>query len=133
MWESQMQVAREAAAVGGEIVERYFRQGVTMRTKETYNLVSDADVEAERAIVELIAKRCPGHAVLAEEGHSHGESEHLWIVDPLDGTNNFAHQIPQFAVSIAYCYRGQPMCGVVAHRGARRGGFSQRPAGSGRG
>jgi myo-inositol-1(or 4)-monophosphatase len=113
MWETELQVARDAATAAGEIIERYYRQGVTMRSKETANLVSDADVEAERAIVELLRARFPDHAVLAEEGHSHGQSEHLWIVDPLDGTNNFAHHIPQFAVSIAYCHHGQPMCGVV--------------------
>ncbi len=114
MWHAEMEVTREAAREGGQIVARYFREGVQMRTKESFNLVSDADVEAERAIVRRIRGAFGDHAVLAEEEHAHaGGAEHLWVIDPLDGTNNFAHKIPQFAVSIAYCHRGLPMCGVV--------------------
>jgi len=111
---AELIVAQEAARAGGEIVARYFRDGVVMRSKESYNLVSDADVESEQAIVEVIRRRFPSHAVLAEEAHQADTSaEHLWVVDPLDGTNNFAHRIPQFAVSIAYCRAGRPVCGVV--------------------
>ncbi|MFO0869678.1 MAG: inositol monophosphatase family protein [Pirellulales bacterium] len=107
-------VAQRAARAAGDVVLRYYRDGVEMRGKQTYNLVSDADVEAERTIVELIRQSFPGHAVLAEEGHrAPSDAEHLWIVDPLDGTNNFAHHIPQFAVSIAYYRAGRPECGVV--------------------
>jgi myo-inositol-1(or 4)-monophosphatase len=114
MWQEEMEAAKQAAQAGGQIVARYFRDGVKMRTKESFNLVSDADVEAEHAIVDVIRRAFPGHAVLAEEAHRHeGDAEHLWVIDPLDGTNNFAHKIPQFAVSVAYCHRGRPMCGVV--------------------
>lgn len=114
MWQTELAAAREAADAAGEIIRRYFRDGVVMRTKESFNLVSDADVEAEQAIVDLLDQRFRTHAVLAEEQHAdQAAAEHLWVVDPLDGTNNFAHQIPQFAVSIAYCYQGRPMCGVI--------------------
>ena len=114
MWQTELNTAREAAHVAGQIVARYFRDGVVMRTKESFNLVSDADVDAERAIVDVISRAFPGHAILAEEELAHQEAaEHLWVVDPLDGTNNFAHKIPQFAVSIAYCHRGEPKCGVI--------------------
>lgn len=114
MWQTELSIAREAAQVAGQIIARYFRDGVVMRTKESFNLVSDADVDAERAIVDVIGRAFPGHAILAEEELANqGAAEHLWVVDPLDGTNNFAHRIPHFAVSIAYCYRGQPMCGVI--------------------
>jgi myo-inositol-1(or 4)-monophosphatase len=107
-------IALEAARLGGEIVRRYFESGVTMRTKESFNLVSDADVESEQAIVERIRRSYPGHAVLAEEAHrGDARAEHLWLIDPLDGTNNFAHQLPHFAVSIAYWQAGVPQCGVV--------------------
>lgn len=114
VWEKELILAKDAAQSAGEIIARYFREGVTMRTKESFNLVSDADVEAEQAIVECIRRAYPTHEILAEEEHPHdGDAEHLWVIDPLDGTNNFAHKIPQFAVSIAYCHRGRPMCGVI--------------------
>lgn len=110
----ELSVAQRAARAGGDVVNRYFRDGVTMRSKESYNLVSDADVEAEQAIVATIRQAFPGHAVLAEETHRDAvDSEHLWVIDPLDGTNNFAHGIPQFAVSVAYYRAGRAECGVV--------------------
>lgn len=109
-----LEVARAAARAGGEIVERYFREGVEIRSKETYNLVSDADVESEHAIVEVIRETFPDHEILGEENYTaSGDAEHLWIVDPLDGTNNFAHEIPHFAISVAYYIRGEPQVGVV--------------------
>jgi myo-inositol-1(or 4)-monophosphatase len=110
----ELQVAEAAAQAGAEIIRRYYRDGVTMRSKQSFNLVSDADLESERAIVEIIRQSFPDHAVLGEELHrAEADSEHLWVIDPLDGTNNFAHHVPHFAVSIAYCQRGQPVCGVV--------------------
>ena len=110
----ELNVAKQAARAGGEIVARYFREGVTIRTKESYNLVSDADLESEQAIGRVIKQAFPDHEVLGEELHSADtEAEHLWIVDPLDGTNNFAHQIPHFAISVAYYRNGEPVCGVI--------------------
>lgn len=107
-------VAEAAARAGGEVVAKYHREGVEIRSKASYNLVSDADIEAEAAVVGVVRDAFPGHAILAEEGHrAPGDAEDLWVIDPLDGTNNFAHQVPQFAVSVAYCRRGRPMCGVV--------------------
>jgi len=110
----ELEVAKFAAKLGGEIVAKYFEQGVAMRSKEDYNLVSDADVESEQAIVAAIKKEFPGHAFVAEESHRDDAlAEHAWIIDPLDGTNNFAHQIPHFAVSIAYYEKGEPKCAVI--------------------
>ena len=110
----EMQVAREAAYQAGEIVQRYFEQGVAIRSKESHNLVSDADVEAEQAIARVIQSVYPDHAILGEEVYQEpNSSEHLWVVDPIDGTNNFAHQIPHFGISIAYYRRGEAQCGVV--------------------
>lgn len=107
-------VAEAAARAGGEVVSKYHRTGVEIRSKGSYNLVSDADIEAEAAVVGVVRAAFPGHAILAEEGHrADGDAEDLWVIDPLDGTNNFAHGVPQFAVSVAYCRRGRPMCGVV--------------------
>lgn len=117
MFTQEFAAAKEAARRAGDIIARYYREGVTMRNKgegETYNLVSDADVEAEHAIVGLLKQQFPEHDFLGEESYvADAGAEQLWVIDPLDGTNNFAHQIPQFSVSIAYCYQGQAVCGVV--------------------
>jgi len=113
------EVAQRAARVGGEIVARHYREGAAVRSKEasgeqSYNLVSDADFQSERAIAEVIRRAFPEHSILAEEEHQHAEdAEHLWVVDPLDGTNNFAHGIPHFAVSVAYCRDGETRYGAV--------------------
>ncbi len=113
----ELRTAGEAARVGGAVLAKYFQTGVIAEhknDKETYNLVSVADVEAEQAIVDVIRREFPDHAVLGEESHHDDvKSEHLWVVDPLDGTTNFIHGIPHYAVSIAYYHQGQPKCGVV--------------------
>lgn len=107
-------VAQAAAKAAGAIIIRSFHNGIAARHKGVADLVTDADVEAERAIVEAIHREYPGHEILAEEAHpGNADAEHLWVVDPIDGTNNFAHKIPHFAVSIAYCRAGRVECGVV--------------------
>ena len=113
----ELQVCREAVTAGSDIVTRYFRDGVVMRSKEPYNLVSDADIDAEKRIVEVIHQTYPDHAVLGEEVHSIDDTqvEHLWVIDPLDGTNNFAHRVPHFSVSVGYYRDGEPVCAVVAN------------------
>lgn len=111
---TKLGVAEEAARAAGDVIIRYWRDGVTMRGKQSFNLVSDADLEAERAIAATIRRHFPQHAILGEELHADDvTAEHLWIVDPLDGTNNFAHRVPQFAVSVAYYEQGQPICGAI--------------------
>ena len=111
----EQSIAEEAARAGGAVGARYFREGVTMRSKDVSNLVSDADVEAEHAIAAVIQRAFPSHAILGEEAHEAGDvhAEHLWVVDPIDGTNNFAHKIPHWAVSIAYYHHGVAQCGVI--------------------
>ncbi len=110
----ELKIAERAARAGGEVVSRYYRDGITMRSKDVSNLVSDADLEAERVIVATIRSAYPGHEILGEEEQKGDvDAEHLWIIDPLDGTNNFAHKVPQFAVSVAYYHKGVAQCGVV--------------------
>jgi myo-inositol-1(or 4)-monophosphatase len=108
-----------AAQTGAQILMRYLRDGVQIRDKssdggKTYDLVSDADIESEQAIAQYLRSLYPDHEMMGEEDLvGNVDAEHLWIIDPLDGTNNFAHQIPHFAVSIAYYHRGRPEVGVV--------------------
>jgi len=106
--------ARLAAQAGGTVLMKYFRQGVTMRHKGVVDLVSDADVKAERTIAQVIRDAYPNHSILGEEQEAGDVSaEHLWVIDPLDGTTNFAHDIPHFAVSIAYYHNGTAQQAVV--------------------
>jgi myo-inositol-1(or 4)-monophosphatase len=108
------ETARLAAKAGGDILMKYFRQGVAMRHKGIVDLVSDADINAEKAIAQVIRDAHPQHSILGEEQESGDLSaEHLWVIDPLDGTTNFAHDIPHFAVSIAYYRNGKAQQAVV--------------------
>ncbi|QDV22803.1 inositol monophosphatase family protein [Aureliella helgolandensis] len=115
----EMRIAIAAAAAGAAVIVDYFERGAEMRWKDddaTYNLVSDADIQSEQAIAQVIQSAAPGHAILGEEEQSGSTAaEHLWVVDPLDGTNNFAHRIPHFAISVAYYHRGVAKCGVVVN------------------
>jgi myo-inositol-1(or 4)-monophosphatase len=78
------------------------------------NLVTEMDRAAEALIIEAIRSRFPDHAILAEEsGHLDGERDHRWIVDPLDGTTNYAHGLPLYGVSIALEIDGRPALGVI--------------------
>jgi len=117
--DGHLRAAFEAAEAGSQVVMDFFRRGVDMRQKEggvACDLVSDADVQSEQAVAKTILAAFPSHAILGEEENSGSiHSEDLWIVDPLDGTNNFAHRIPHFAVSIAYFHKGQAVCGVVVN------------------
>ena len=80
----------------------------------TYNLVTEADLAAEQAVAAVVREAFPDHDLLGEETLQGAiDAEHLWVIDPIDGTNNFVHQIPHFAVSVAYYRGGQPQCGVV--------------------
>ena len=106
--------AEFAARAGGDVLRGFFDNGVAVREKAAADLVSDADLEAEQVIAQAIRAQYPDHAILGEETLDGAiDAEHLWIVDPLDGTTNFVHHIPHFAVSIAYYRRGAPECGVI--------------------
>ncbi len=92
-------VARARAA--GEVLRRYFANGVGVRHKGDIDLVTDADLAAEADIIGGIRERFPEHGVLAEESGEAGQGDMRWIIDPLDGTVNFAHGIPHFSVLLA--------------------------------
>ena len=111
-----LNIAGQAAlAAGHEIIRGLNRQqGLQVSKKGRNDFVSDIDRKAEQVIIETIRKAYPQHAILAEESGRQGDDdEHLWIVDPLDGTTNFLHGFPVFAVSIAFHVRGRPECGLI--------------------
>ncbi len=110
-------VACEAAKRANQVLLKHFQSDLLIESKGGPDLVSAADREAEQAIVDVLLDRFPSHQVLAEESHREmgSRSEHLWIVDPLDGTTNFAHGVPHFAVSIAYYRLGVAQFGVITN------------------
>ena len=81
--------------------------------KGRYDFVSDVDHRAEQAIIETIHRAYPDHAILGEESGEHGEHEVQWIIDPLDGTTNYLHQIPHFCTSIGIVDRGELVHAIV--------------------
>ncbi len=108
-------IATEAAHAAGEIMRRSLRRldSVPVARKARHDYVSEVDRACEAAIVKEIRRFHPDHAVLGEEGGLQGDGDTVWIVDPLDGTSNYLHGIPHFAVSIAHQVRGRVEHGVI--------------------
>jgi myo-inositol-1(or 4)-monophosphatase len=107
--------ALEAAQVAGAILRDAARDGFHVEYKDQVNLVTDADRRSEQAVIEVIRKTFPEHRILAEEGGAQagGNPDYRWVIDPLDGTTNFAHGFPAYCVSIGVEYRGDCILGVV--------------------
>jgi len=120
----------DAARAACKVAMRHFGRVRSIERKDdAVSLVTAADREADRAIVREIRRAFPDHAILAEEsGESGGRSEYLWVIDPIDGTTNFAHGVPIFAVSIALQRDDETVMGLVVDPTrdewffARRGG-----------
>ncbi|HVN90386.1 MAG TPA: inositol monophosphatase family protein [Candidatus Binataceae bacterium] len=107
-------VAIRAARAAGRIHLKRLNHINVARKSNAIDLVTEADRESEAAAIAVLQRAFPAHAILAEEsGASAITSEHRWIIDPLDGTTNFAHGYPQFCVSIAYERRGKVQVGVI--------------------
>lgn len=104
-----------AAKQAGAVLLEYMRTGFHIRHKSLINLVTEADLAAEQCVIDAIRRKYPDHRFLAEEqGEIHqSPSSYLWIIDPLDGTTNFAHGYPAYCVSIGLQHNEQPVLGVV--------------------
>jgi myo-inositol-1(or 4)-monophosphatase len=110
-----LNIAIRAARRAGEVITRGMNRvhRLDVRAKGQNDFVTEIDMQAEREIIDIIHKSYPDHAILAEESGERGENEFVWIIDPLDGTTNFMHGFPQFAVSIAVQRRGRIEHGVI--------------------
>jgi len=101
-------LAIEAAELAGKRISSLFGQAFSVERKQvngqSQGLVTQADLEAEHLIISTIRNQFPDHQFLSEESHPElvKSAEHLWVLDPLDGTNNFAFGIPHFSVCLAY-------------------------------
>jgi len=109
-----LSVAKQAARRGGDVLLSRFRSDFKISKKGRIDLVTEMDIEAERVVVEEITRHFPEHGVIAEEGGIRlGDGRSRWIIDPLDGTTNFAHGYRFFCVSIALEVDEDLVLGVV--------------------
>lgn len=106
--------AIQCALESGRIQSEYFQKRIGIHHKGEINIVTDVDIACQRRIIELIEKQYPDDAIIAEEKeNTFDETRNKWIVDPLDGTTNYAHGYPFFCTSIAYEVKGEVVAGVV--------------------
>ena len=108
--------AIEAAQAAGEVLRRKFPETREVASKGPRDIVTDADLAAQRVILDLITRRFPDHAILSEEGRHDidlAAPGFTWVIDPLDGTSNYAHRFPYFSVSVGLAEMGEVVVGVV--------------------
>jgi myo-inositol-1(or 4)-monophosphatase len=111
-----LNIAVRAARKAGSIINRASLGGgaLNVRSKRANDFVTQVDGAAEEAVMEIVRKSYPEHGFIAEEsGETKPDAEYVWIIDPLDGTTNFIHGFPQYAVSIAVRHRGALAHAVV--------------------
>jgi len=110
-------IAIRAAYGSADILKKHMGRLDRIGEKAPGDLVTDADVESEKNIIETIRNAFPDHGIHAEESRNEKDpgKAFTWIIDPLDGTTNFAHQVPFFSISIAFAASGEILAGVVLH------------------
>lgn len=110
-----LEQAIEAAKKAGEFLKTSFTRNHTLSYKDALNVVTEADIAAEKIILGVLQTSFPDHSFFSEEaGLIDNTSEYLWIIDPLDGTTNFSRHFGHFGVSIALTYQHKPILGVVS-------------------
>jgi myo-inositol-1(or 4)-monophosphatase len=130
--EAMERVAIRAAHAAGRIHLKRLSHTNISRKSNAIDLVTEADHESEAAVIGILQRAFPDHAILSEEGGGSADavSEHRWIIDPLDGTTNFAHSFPQFCVSIGYERRGRIQLAVIFDAFKRELFLARRGAGA---
>jgi myo-inositol-1(or 4)-monophosphatase len=116
--EQYLAFTKSIALKAGKLLLKMSSNFGSIKLKSNYgNLVTSADKASEKLIVNAITRKYPSHSIMAEEGGDCGNSNgnFQWLIDPLDGTTNYAHQLPIFAVSIALTYQRKAIVGVVYH------------------
>jgi len=109
------QIAEQAIRDAGQVVLASFDRFKSVQAKDQFgDVVTEVDYAAERIILDRLRDAFPQHAIHSEEAGGNGvESDWLWLIDPLDGTNNYAIGFPVFTVSITLMYRGRPVMGLI--------------------
>jgi myo-inositol-1(or 4)-monophosphatase len=110
-----LNIAIRAARAAGDVIIRQIDhvQDLPVIKKSRNDFVTEVDKHAEMVIIETLHKSYPDHAILAEESGAQGDSPYVWIIDPLDGTTNYLHGFPQYAVSIALQHKGELVQALV--------------------
>lgn len=108
-------MAIDAVRAAGRVITKFDMQRGMLKVEEKSpgDLVTNADIAAEAAALDVIASMYPSDGVLSEERGSSGTMDSCWVLDPIDGTTNFVHGLPEFAVSLAWCQDGEPKVGVI--------------------
>ena len=110
-------VCEEAARAGGKVLRDMLGTISVRHKKNRFDLVTEADVTAQKTIEEIVFKAFPEHGLVGEEGdqtqRSVKDAEFRWIVDPLDGTTNYVHGVPFFCTSVALARNNDVLCGVI--------------------
>lgn len=115
----------------GEILLENFGKKLSWQNKEGMGFVTEVDLKSEKFLKENLAKILPGASFWAEEsGIEDNNSPFYWVIDPLDGTTNFAHAIPYFCISVALTYKSEPVLGFVYNPVMREMFFAQKGAGA---
>ena len=111
-------LALAAAQAGARELRSRWGRGLTVKSKQRFDFVTDADLASQNAVLDTLARLDPGRAVLSEEvpadlARAQAARGPLWVVDPLDGTTNYIHGFPHVAVSVALVEEGRPLAGAV--------------------
>jgi len=113
-YKKELQIAKLAAKTAGDYLMKEYNNKREINYKKRHEIVTEADKKADLLITKIIKNTFPHHNILSEEMiHKKTNDEHLWVVDPLDGTNNYAHKIPLFAVCIALALNKNIKVGVI--------------------
>ena len=104
----------ELAAIGGDVILKYYRAPISVERKSDDSPVTVADRETEAAIIARIRERFPDHGILAEEsGNDRPDAEWVWVIDPIDGTKSFITGVPLFTTLIGLLHHGEPVLGCI--------------------
>jgi len=115
-YERELEVALDAARTAGRVLLRHYEEGAEAWEKSEDNPVTQADLDADRAIAAKLRAAFPDDAILSEEtvaDPARTRNRRVWIVDPMDGTKEFTKRIPEFCVSIALCEDGEPVVAAI--------------------
>ncbi|MBV9552243.1 MAG: histidinol phosphate phosphatase, partial [Alphaproteobacteria bacterium] len=112
--DAYLALAAELADAAGAAIRPYFRTRLAVADKADLSPVTAADRAAEQAMRRLIAGRFPEHGIVGEEyGAEREDAEHVWVLDPIDGTKSFISGVPLFGTLIALAHRGRPILGII--------------------
>ena len=128
-----LQIAKKLAGDAGQLALKIQEKGFTVHSKNgnNLNLVTSADIACEELITKTIKTHFPDHSIVTEESEPlENTGEYKWIIDPLDGTSNFSHGLPIFAISIAIVHKGKPIIGVVEIPGLRETFWAEEGSGA---